>query len=90
MAKENGAAPLLTFNFDAMTAKDLGNFMKGVKGPEDVTQMSEALTRIVVDCPKEWGAKDNPETYANQSWRKVWKAVIFPSILDGLKNEEGE
>lgn len=90
MAKENGAAPIIKFDFDAMTAKDLGNFMRGVHSPDDVQQMSEAMTRIVVECPAGWGPKEDPETYANLSWRKVWKAIIFPSILDGLKNDESE
>jgi len=90
MAKENGNKPTLKFDLDALSAKDLGNFMGNVTGPDNIKYMSEALTRIIIECPAEWGPKDDPETFANLSWRKVWKKVIFPGIQEALKNEESE
>lgn len=90
MANANGDKPILEFDLDAMSAKDLGNFMGNVTGPDNIKNMSEALTRIVTKCPAEWGPKDDPETFANLSWRKVWKGIIFPGIQEALKNEESK
>lgn len=90
MARYTEEKPVLEFDLDAMSAKDLGNFMGNVTGPDNITNMSQALTRIVTKCPDEWGPKDDPETFANLSWRKVWKGIIFPGIQGALKNDESE
>jgi hypothetical protein len=90
MAKENGEKPVIEFDIDALSAKDLGNFMGNVTGTDNIQVMSEVLTRIVTKCPAEWGPREDPETFANLSWRVVWKKQIFPAFREALKNDESE
>lgn len=59
--------PELTFDLDAILAKDMGDFFQAVN-ISDLKRVSAVLARVAVTVPSKWGAANDPETYLKRPY----------------------
>lgn len=59
--------PELTFDLDAITAKDMGAFFQSVN-KSDLKPIADVLTRVVVTCPAKWGTAGDIDTYLKRPY----------------------
>lgn len=63
------------FNMRNLTAALFQQLLEGGKA-NDSRAISEVLARVVVECPGEWGAHDDPQTYLNLPYFGEFQQLI--------------
>lgn len=56
---------LVKFDLSRLTAKQVTEFTEAAR-VGDLLQISEIFAALVVECPTEWGAVNDPQTYFNR------------------------
>jgi hypothetical protein len=78
------AAEQVTWNLKAMSARDAVVFDKAVVSG-DVEAAAAALAKVITECPPEWGAPNDPETYLNLPFFGE-----FGELVAGVRAEAGK
>lgn len=63
------------FDMRKMTARTFQDFVEGAKN-SDFERVSGVLAKIVKECPAEWGAPDDPQTYMNLPMFDEYKRLL--------------
>lgn len=74
-ANQNGKAkPEIEFNFDDFTADDFEDFNEALRQGKTKTA-AEFYAKMIVRCPAEWGAANDPLTYRKLPYLKFRNLV---------------
>lgn len=78
------AAERVTWDLRRLKAKEVAVFDKAARAG-DVEAMAGWLATVIVECPMEWGAPTDPETYLNLAYY-----TDFTDLIEGVRNESGK
>jgi hypothetical protein len=78
------AAEQVTYHLKALTARQMADFMEASR-KNDIEAVAKTLAVAITDCPPEWGAPDDPETYMRLPYYGE-----FADLIEGLVDASGK
>lgn len=72
---DNGNTPELKFDLSKIKARDIAKLQKALVTADTITAAG-IYAEIIVECPKEWGAPNDPDTYLNLNYyTEFWELM---------------
>lgn len=81
MSDSNGTSELV-FDLSKVTAAEVARLQKAL-AEGDVEFVAGVLTKTVKQCPADWGAPTDPQTFLNLPFYVEWQQVIDGLVAAG-------
>lgn len=87
MADKTPKIANLSFDVEEITAVHVDDFLRANR-ENDMREQSRIMALYATDCPKEWGAWDDPETYSNLKFKTfvAVRELFTEGLADLTKN----